>query len=120
MQRMIADVNNLRWNHPALRSPGGEITHTDSANNIVAFKRWNDVGDVLLIVVNASDAQWDNTQYAVSLNGDTGTWQEIFNSQAPIYGGINTVGNPGYVLTASNAQLSINLSSWSVHIFAKE
>jgi hypothetical protein len=41
MQRMITDVNNLRWNHPALRSPAGEITHTDFTNNVVAFKRWN-------------------------------------------------------------------------------
>ena len=119
MQRMVTDVNNLRWNHPALRSPAGEITHTDFTNNVVAFKRWNNAGDVLLIVVNASDGQWDNTQYAVGLDGDTGTWREIFNSQAPLYGGVNTVGNPGYVLGTTNGQLWINLASWSVHIFAK-
>lgn len=119
MQRMVADINNLRWNHPALRSPAGQITHTDPTNNVVAFKRWNDAGDVLLIVVNPGDGQWDNTQYAVSLAGDSGSWEEIFNSQAPLYGGVNTVGNPGYVLNASNGQLSISLASWSVHIFAK-
>ena len=119
MQRMVTDVNNLRWNHPALRSPAGEITHTDFTNNVVAFKRWNNAGDVLLIVVNASDGQWDNTQYAVGLDGDTGTWREIFNSQAPLYGGVNTVGNPGYALGATNGQLWISLASWSVHIFAK-
>jgi 1,4-alpha-glucan branching enzyme len=119
MQRMVSDVNNLRWNHSALRSPAGQITHTDRTNNIVAFKRWNDGGDVLLVVVNAGDGQWDNTQYAVGLNGDSGTWHEIFNSQAPVYGGVNSVGNPGYVLNATNGQLWINLSMWSVHIFAK-
>jgi 1,4-alpha-glucan branching enzyme len=109
MQRMVADVNNLRWNHPALRSPAGQITHTDRTNNVVAFKRWN----------NAGDGQWDNTLYAVGLDGDSGSWQEIFNSQAPVYGGVNTVGNPDYVLNSSNGQLSIRLASWSVHIFAK-
>jgi 1,4-alpha-glucan branching enzyme len=119
MQRMVADVNNLRWNHPALRSPAGQITHTDRTNNVVAFKRWNNAGDVLLIVVHAGDGQWDNTQYAVGLDGDSGSWQEIFNSQAPVYGGVETVGNPGYVLNSSNGQLSISLASWSVHIFAK-
>jgi 1,4-alpha-glucan branching enzyme len=119
MQRMVADVNNLRWNHPALRSPAGQITHTDPANNVVAFKRWNNAGDVILIVVNAGDGQWDNTQYAVSLGGDSGSWQEIFNSQAPLYGGVNTVGNFGYVVNSSDGQLSIHLASWSVHIFAK-
>jgi 1,4-alpha-glucan branching enzyme len=119
MQRMVVDINNLRWNHSALRSPAGQITHTDPTNNVVAFKRWNNAGDVILVVVNAGDGQWDNTQYSVSLAGDTGSWQEIFNSQAPLYGGVNTVGNPGYVLDSRNGQLSISLASWSVHVFAK-
>ncbi len=119
MQRMVTDVNTLRWSHPALRSAAGQITHTDFTNDIVAFKRWGDTGDVLLIVVNASDGQWDNSQYAVSLAGDSGAWQEVFNSQAPLYGGVNTVGNPGYLLNATNGQLAINLASWSVHIFAR-
>jgi 1,4-alpha-glucan branching enzyme len=116
---MVSDANNLRWNHPALRSPAGQITHIDPANNVVAFKRWNNGGDVLLVVVNAGDGQWDNAQYAVSLAGDSGLWREIFNSQAPLYGGINTVGNFGYILNSGNGQLSINLSSWSVHVFVK-
>jgi 1,4-alpha-glucan branching enzyme len=119
MQRMVGDINNLRWNHSALRSPAGKITHTDPSNNVVAFKRWNNAGDVILVVVNAGDGQWDNTRYSVSLAGDTGSWQEIFNSQAPLYGGVNTVGNPGYVLDSRNGQLSISLASWSVHVFAK-
>lgn len=120
MQRMIGDVNKLRWNHPALRSPAGQITHTDHMNNVVGFKRWNNAGDVLLVVVNAGDGEWDNTRYAVGLNGDSGSWREIFNSQAPIYGGIGGVGNFGFSLNASNGQLWINLASWSVHIFAKD
>jgi 1,4-alpha-glucan branching enzyme len=119
MQRMVADVNNLRWNHAALRSAAGEIVHVDGSNGVVAFKRWNEAGDVLLIVVNAGDGQWDNTGYAVSLAGDSGAWEEIFNSQAPVYGGMNTVGNPGYELNASGGQLWISLASWSVHVFAK-
>lgn len=119
MQRMVRDVNNLRWNHPAFRSPAGKITHVDSSNNVVAFKRWNNDGDVLLVVVHAGDAQWDNSQYAVSLDGDSGIWREIFNSQAPLYGGLATVGNFGQSLNAANGQLWINLSSWSVHIFVR-
>jgi 1,4-alpha-glucan branching enzyme len=119
MQRMVADINNLRWNHSAMRSPAGKITHIDPTNNVVAFKRWSDGGDVVLIVVNAGDGEWDNTQYAVGLAGDSGSWKEIFNSQAPFYGGVNTVGNFGNVLNANNGQLSISLASWSVHVFAK-
>jgi hypothetical protein len=85
MQRMVTDINNRRGNHPALRSPAGQITHTDPSNNVVAFKGWNNAGDVMLVVVNAGDGQWDNTQYSVSLAGDTGSWQGIFNLQAPLW-----------------------------------
>jgi 1,4-alpha-glucan branching enzyme len=119
MQRMVTDVNNLRWNHPALRSGAGAITHTDSTNNVAAFKRWNAAGDVLLVVVNSGDGQWENDGYAVSLAGDSGAWREIFSSQSPDYGGFNTVGNFGSVLNAADGQLPISLASWSVHIFAK-
>jgi len=55
----------------------------------------------------------------VNLAGDSGTWQEIFNSQAPIYGGIDTVGNPGPAIQAQNSQLAINLPSWGVLLFSK-
>jgi 1,4-alpha-glucan branching enzyme len=120
MQRMVTDINNLRWNHAALRSPGGQITHVDRQNGVVAFKRYNGGGDVLLVVVNAGDGQWGSNQYGVSLAGDAGSWHEIFNSQAPTYGGINTTGNLGYNIVATNGQLWLNLPSWVVLIFEKQ
>ena len=120
MQRMVSDINNLRWEHAALRAAGGKITHEDTNNNVVAFKRWDSAGDVLLIVVHAGDGQWTNGAYVVNLDGDSGYWHEIFNSQAPVYGGVNTVGNAGTTLASENGQLSISLASWSVHVFAKD
>jgi 1,4-alpha-glucan branching enzyme len=85
----------------------------------MAFKRYNLAGDVLLVVVNAGNGQWDGNQYGVNLLGDGGVWREIFNSQAPVYGGIGTVGNFGMQLQASNGQLWINLPSWSVLVLAQ-
>ena len=119
MQQMVRDANNLRWAHPALRSPGGSIVHADATNQIAAFTRWDSNGDVLLIVVNPSDGQWSASDYAVNMGGETGTWTEIFNSQAPVYGGVNTVGNPGSALPVVDNQIWINLPSWSVLIFQK-
>jgi 1,4-alpha-glucan branching enzyme len=120
MQLMVAEINNLRWQHPALRSPAGLVTHIDRQNGVVAFKRYDTQGDVLLIVVNAGDGQWDANQYGVSLAVDSGAWREIFNSQAPTYGGINTVGNPGYDLDSVGGNLWLNLPSWSVLVFQKQ
>jgi len=105
MQPLVHDINALRWTHPALRSPSGFVTHNDTRNQVVAFKRYDQNGDVLLVVVNPGDGQWGSNQYGVSLSEDSGTWLEIFNSQAPVYGGINTVGNYGMHLETSNGQI---------------
>jgi 1,4-alpha-glucan branching enzyme len=120
MQQMVRDINNIRWVHPALRSPAGNVVHVDYQNQIVAFKRYNMEGDVLLIVVNASDSQWSSNQYGVHMGGEFGGWREIFNSQAPVYGGINTVGNYDAELQVAGGQLGINLPSWSVLVFSKQ
>jgi len=119
MQQMVRDINQLRWSHPALRSPAGLAVHSDYQNQVVAFKRYDLSGDVLLVVVNAGDGQWEGNQYAVNLAGDSGLWQEVFNSQAPVYGGVGTVGNPGPGIEAVNGQLPINLPCWAVLVFAK-
>src|SRR5215469_6606552 len=106
-ETFVRDINGLRWAHPALRSPSGFVTHNDTRNQVVAFKRYDQNGDVLLIVVNPGDGQWGSNQYGVSLSGDSGIWLEIFNSQAPVYGGIDTVGNYGMDLETSNGQIWI-------------
>lgn len=119
MQQMVRDVNTLRWAHAGLRSAAGFVVHSDAENGVVAFKRYDLNGDVLLVVAHAGDGQWDGNQYAVNLAGDTGTWSEVFNSQAPLYGGIGTVGNFGMQLQAANGQIGINLPSWGVLVFSK-
>ncbi len=120
MQQMVRDANQLRWAHPGLRSPAGIVVHVDDRNQVVGFKRYDLGGDVLLVVVNASDGQWDGNQYGVNLAGDGGVWREVFNSQSPAYGAIGTVGNFDMDLQAVNGQLWINLPSWGVLVFRRE
>ena len=120
MQQMVRDVNNLRWAHPGLRSPAGSVVHVDDQNQVVAFTRYNMDGDVLLVVVNAGNGQWGSNEYGVNMGGESGGWTEVFNSQAPVYGGINTVGNYGFELQVAGGQLWISLPSWGVLIFSKQ
>jgi 1,4-alpha-glucan branching enzyme len=120
MQQMVRDVNSLRWSHPALRSPAGNVVHIDGQNQVVGFKRYTLDGDVIMVVVNAGNSQWSSGDYDVNMGGESGTWQEIFNSQAPVYGGIDTVGNYGANLGVVNGAMSINLPSWGVLIFHKQ
>jgi 1,4-alpha-glucan branching enzyme len=119
MQRLVMAINNLRWQHPALRSPAGNGVHSDYTGQVVAFKRYSNDGDLLLIVANASDNQWAFHDYGVNLGGESGSWMEIFNSQSPDFGGVGTTGNYNEALSSNSGYLHINLSSWSVVIFKK-
>jgi 1,4-alpha-glucan branching enzyme len=119
MQALVRDANNLRWTHPALRGPAGNVTHVDRTGQVVAFKRYNSDGDLLLIVVNVSDNQFAFHDYGVGLAGESGAWREIFNSQAPVYGAIDSTGNFNESLAARDGMLWINLPRWSVLVFQK-
>jgi 1,4-alpha-glucan branching enzyme len=117
MQRLVRDANQLRWDHSALRSQSLDITHQDQQNNVFAFRRWNEQGDVILTVVNFSGGEWPNFDYAVR-TGIGGGWQEVFNSQAPLYGGYENSGN-GSDSRWSDAggYVHIRLPKWSVLCF---
>jgi 1,4-alpha-glucan branching enzyme len=69
--------------------------------------------------VNVSDNQWAFHDYGVLMGGESGMWMEVFNSQAPVYGGTQTTGNPGEELAVADGKLFINLPSWSVLVLRK-
>jgi 1,4-alpha-glucan branching enzyme len=121
MRGMVRDVNAIRWNHPALCSdiPPG-FPHFDVQNRVLAFQRWNNAGDVILIVVNLSDNQWNDPIYGVSVGGTGDRWTEIFNSQAPQYGGWPDSGNYlADLRVEADGQFRIRLPQWSVLMFQK-
>lgn len=120
MRRMVTDANNVRWGHPALRSDSAQWTFADDLNQVVAFKRWDGQGDTVLTVVNLSEGQWEHGEYGVRTGDTTGTWEEIFNSQAPQYGGWDGAGNYGAQKSVqSDTKIYINLPKWSVLMFRK-
>jgi 1,4-alpha-glucan branching enzyme len=120
MQRMVRDVNNTRWNHPALRAEGFAYAHLDYDHGVLAFRRWNDDGDVVLVIVNCSDNQWDHLDYGVQTGAESGQWEEVFNSQSPQYGGWDGSGNFGHrPWVQADGRIYINLPKWSVLVFRK-
>ncbi len=121
MQHLVRDVNSLRWNNPALRSSTLQFIHEDPTNTVLAFKRWHEFGNIVMVVVNLSDRQWQNCDYGIHMGGEIGQWEEIFNSQAPQYDGWNDSGNYGYNLRVQgDGKLYINLPKWSVLMFTKQ
>ena len=121
MRRMVTDANNARWSHPALRSDSAQWTFADDANQIVAFKRWDEQsGDTILTVVNLSDGQWQHGEYSVRTGDTTGVWEEIFNSQSPQYGGWDGSGNYGAPKPVQeDTRITISLPQWSVLMFRR-
>jgi 1,4-alpha-glucan branching enzyme len=121
MQNLVRDANNLRWKHSGLRSLGRpEFKHFDNDNAVLAFKRFNFDGDVLLVVVNLGEKQFDQRTYGVNMPGEGGTWEEIFNSQSAQYGGWNDSGNfltfPG---VENDGHMYIRLPKLAVLVFRK-
>ena len=121
MREMVRDVNAVRWNNPALRSDIPPLfPHVDAHNRVLAFQRWNEAGNVLLIVVNLSDNQWNDATYGVNVGGVGDRWTEIFNSQAPQYGGWDDSGNYLADLRVGvDGRIPIRLPPWSVLMFRR-
>jgi 1,4-alpha-glucan branching enzyme len=121
MRNLVGDVNKVRWDNPALRSDAGpEISHVDRDNGVLAFKRWNAGGNVVLTVVNLGDNQWSDPVYGVSAGTPGDAWEEIFNSQSPQYGGWNDSGNYlADLRVAGDGKMYIRLPQWSVLMFRK-
>jgi 1,4-alpha-glucan branching enzyme len=98
-----------------------QFIHEDRTNTVLAFKRWHESGNIVVVVVNLSDRQWQEHDYGIHMGGETGRWDEIFNSQSPQYYGWNNSGNYGHNLQAqADGNLYINLPKWSVLIFKKQ
>jgi 1,4-alpha-glucan branching enzyme len=117
MRRLVTASNNVRWDHPALRNGSTEITHEDYSNNILAFKRWNNDGDIILIVVNSSDNSFTDHSYGINTK-QNGQWQQILCSQDSEFGGWHGAGNAYYnPYNQNDNRIYINIPQWSVLIF---
>ena len=119
MRDLVRDANQVRWDNPALRNDVvPQFTHNDADNRVLAFKRWNSEGNVVLAVINFSDNQWEDAIYGVSVGAPGERWTEIFNSQAPQYGGWSNSGNYlADLRVGGDGKFYIRLPKWSVLLF---
>lgn len=96
MLRLVADLNRLYVNEPALHSRDTEpdsfawVIADDTANSVIAFLRYGAQGTApLLVIVNFTPRVHHDYRLGVPA---LGTWREILNSDSLFYGGSN-VGN---------------------------
>lgn len=100
MFRFYQELIALRRRLPALRSANIKVVHADNGNRVIAFKRWSDRSEALVL------ATLSNTPFAAGYriahdHIPGGAWREVFSSDSRAYGGLD-FGNGG--ATFSNRQ----------------
>jgi 1,4-alpha-glucan branching enzyme len=123
---MVKHINELRSRYVAMRNPNqdSQLVHVDNDNGIYAYKRWDGLGNVMLISINISDGQWQGREYQFHTGTPNSSWHEVFNSQYVDYGGWTGSGNSDqnfYPRTDENGLMQgINLPKWSLMILKKQ
>jgi 1,4-alpha-glucan branching enzyme len=105
--RYYQDLIRLSERNAAIRSRMIEIALADNDNRVVAFHRWDD-SDEFLVVGNLGNAPFASGYW---IHGDRigdASWTEVLNSDGEAYGGRN-IGNAGATLQASNGALNVVL-----------
>jgi 1,4-alpha-glucan branching enzyme len=87
LHRYYCGLLGLRKSTPALSSDSVEVFHLDPERSILAYKRWNEGGNVAVVVVNLKD-QFAGQVEIGNWPGD-GAWHEhIFNYDIDVQGGV--------------------------------
>ena len=125
----MEDLNRLYCEEPAFWESDYDhhgfywVDCTDTESSVLSFIRQNKDGSrKVLVVMNLTPILRSN--YRIGLP-QTGRWNEVFNSDAAIYGGSNQ-GNMGAVTTEEyachnqRASATFNLPPCSVMVFRPE
>jgi 1,4-alpha-glucan branching enzyme len=117
IQQLVRDLNHLYVNEPALHARDCDAEGfrwaigDDLDNSVFAYLRQSFHADQqMLVVVNMTPVPRHG--YRVPLQDDAADaeWQEVFNSDAEVYGGSN-LGNPGtHRCTEENGSRALNLT----------
>jgi 1,4-alpha-glucan branching enzyme len=104
--RFYQDVIRLVTSSPAARSTAIDVIYRHNDNRVIAFTR-SCPSQQLLVLASLNDAPFSQG-YFISTDPSRlppGGWQEIFNSDAAVYGGDN-VGNGGSTLQVNAGQIN--------------
>jgi 1,4-alpha-glucan branching enzyme len=116
--RFYQDLIAFRRNHPGLRTHALDILHVHNANRVLAFRRWGDLEE-LLVVASLNNQPFTAGYVMENSRLGSGPWREIFNSDAEIYGGTN-VGNQGAALAGQNGRLELKIPANGLVVFLKD
>lgn len=103
--RFYQDLIRFRLSHPGIRSHDIDIVYTYDPNRILAFRRWGN-GEEFLVVASLNNQPFATGYTIDNFRISNGQWQEVFNSDRAVYGG-NDTGNFGVNISSSNGRITV-------------
>ena len=117
--QFYSDLIRLRKRHGGLKSRNIEIVYTHNQNRVIAFRRWKD-NDQFLVVASLNSQPFNNPAYFLETPLiPNSQWQEIFNSDSEHYWGWN-IGNGGIDARADSTGMKCVLPANGVVVFRRE
>ena len=117
--RFYQDLNRLVRQEPSLRSRDIDVPYVCNDTRVIVFRRTAG-SEQLLILASLHDSPFDQG-YAIQADPTrlpAGGWQEIFNSDAAIYGGDN-VGNGGAILWVDGGRIQASIPAHGFIVLQK-
>jgi 1,4-alpha-glucan branching enzyme len=74
--RFTRELIRLRWQYPALRGQGFRVVDAHNENRVLAFHRWGDGPDVMVVAHLGNRSRF---HYRIGFPS-AGRWREVFNS----------------------------------------
>ncbi len=115
MFKFYQDVIAFRRKNRGLRSHDLDIVHMNNANRLISFLR-TDGTERFLIVASLNNQPFTNGYSIVSAHLGDVRWQEVFNSDAAVYGG-SGVGNGGRTIASQNSLIDVNVPANGFVVF---
>jgi 1,4-alpha-glucan branching enzyme len=115
--KFYSDLIRFRLAHPGLRTHSIDVLHVHNANRVIAFRRWGD-GEDLLVLASLRNTPFSDGYVVENGRLPGGQWQEVFNSDAAIYGG-NNVGNAGATIPSAGGRFNAVIPANAVVVFRK-
>lgn len=116
--RFYQDLIRFRYAHSAIKSHNIDIINVHNLNRVLAFRRWDETEE-LLVIASLNNTAFTEGYTIESFHLGNGRWQEVFNSDATVYGGDN-VGNAGSMITATSNQIHAIIPANGLCILRKE
>ena len=110
------DLLRKRREVEALRGGGIEVIYTHASNRVLAFRRWRNGAECLVVTSLADQPFADGYDLESNLLPDR-PWREILNSDAASYGGWN-IGNFGTTINSRAGRMRLRLPASGAIVFA--